>query len=67
MDFDTSLPISTNCKSESHEFMLVIINYLIKMVNYKLVKVKINISGLAEVIIIVIVCQYDIFKLFVID
>lgn len=67
MDFGTSLPISTNCKSESHEFMLMIVDYLIKMVNYKPIKVKIHIFGLVKVIINVIICQYDILELFVID
>lgn len=45
----------------------MIVNYLIKMVYYKLVKIIINILRLAEVIINVIVYQHGILRSIVID
>ena len=47
--------------------MLVIINYLTKIVYYKLVKITINISGLIKVIIDVVIYYYNIFKSIVIN
>ena len=38
MDFVTEPPISTNWKGDNYDSMLVIINPLIKMVYYELVK-----------------------------
>ena len=58
MDFVTGVPISTNWKGDSYDFILVIINWLTKIVYYKPVKITINASGLAEVIIDVIVCHH---------
>ena len=55
MDFVTGLPISNNSKKDSYDSILVIIDWLTKMVYYKLVKITLNIPGLAEVIIDVIV------------
>ena len=46
MDFITVLLNSTNWKRESYDFILVIINWLIKMVYYKPVKVTMNILEL---------------------
>lgn len=46
MDFVTALSISTNRKSENYNSTLVIIEYLIKMFYYKLVKVTMNRLGL---------------------
>ena len=54
MDFITGLLISTNWKNDSYKLILVIVDRLIKMVHYILVKVTINIPDLAEVIIDVI-------------
>ena len=51
MDFVTGLPISTNWKGESYDSILVIVDRLTKMVHYEPVKVTINASGLAEVIL----------------
>lgn len=51
----TRLPISTNSKEESYNFILVILDQLTKIVYYKLVKVTIDAMGLAEVILDVIV------------
>ena len=58
MDFVTSLPISTNWKGDSYDSILVIIDRLIKMVYYKPVKISIDASRLAEVIIDMIVWHH---------
>ena len=55
MDFVTGLPISTDWKGDSYDSILVIIDWLTKMVHYEPVKVTIDASGLAEVIIDVMV------------
>ena len=55
MDFVTGLPISTDWKGDSYDSILVIVDRLTKMVHYELVKVTINASGLAEVIIDIVV------------
>ena len=49
------LPISTDWKSDSYDSILVIIDRLTKMMYYEPVKVTINASGLAEVILDVVV------------
>ena len=54
IDFITSLPISTDWEGNSYNSILVIVNWFTKMVHYKLVKVGIDASGLAEVIIDVV-------------
>lgn len=59
MDFVTRLPVSTNWKGETYDSILVIINRLIKMLNYKLVKVIINIPGLSKVIIKAVIQYHD--------
>ena len=53
--FVTELLILTNQKGNNCDSIRVIIDQLIKIVYYKLVKVTINTPGLAEVIINVIV------------
>ena len=58
MDFVTSLPISTDWKGDNYDLILVIVNYLTKMVHYKPVKITINAPGQAEVIIDVVVKHY---------
>ena len=55
MDFVTGLPISTDWKGDSYDSILVIVDWLTKMVHYKPVKITINALGLAEVIINVVV------------
>ena len=55
MDFITGLPILTDWKRDCYDSILVIVNWLIKMVHYKSVKVTINAPGFAEVIINMIV------------
>ena len=54
MDFVTGLPILKNWKGDSYNSILVIIDWLTKMVHYEPVKVIIDASCLAEVIIDVI-------------
>ena len=55
MDFVIGLPILKDWKGNSYDSILVIIDRLTKMVHYGPVKVTINASGLAEVIIDVVV------------
>ena len=59
MDFVTRLPISTDWKGESYNFILVIVDWLTKMVHYELVKMTIDAPGLAKIIIDVVVRQYS--------
>ena len=58
MDFVTELPVSTDWKGKSYDLILVIINRLTKMVNYKPVKITIDAPGFAKVIIDVVVRHY---------
>ncbi len=51
MDFVTGFPISANCKGDSYDSILVIIDRLTKMVYYEPIKVTIDGPDLAEVII----------------
>ena len=55
MDFVTGLPLFSDWKSDSYDSILVIVNRLTKMVDYKQVKVTIDVPGLAEVIIDMVV------------
>ena len=55
MDFVAGLPISTDWKGESYNFILVIVDQLTKMVHYEPVKVTIDAPGLAQVIINMVV------------
>ena len=65
IDFVTGLLVSTNWKGETYDSILVIVDRLIKMVYYKLVKVIINTPGLAEIIIDVVVKHYGLSDLIV--
>ena len=58
MEFVTSLSISTNWKDDSYESILVIIDELIKMIHYEPIKVMIYKSGLAKVIIHMVMYYY---------
>ena len=58
MNFVTGLPISINWKRDSYNSILVIVDWLTKMVYYKPVKITINASGLAKVIINVVMHQH---------
>ena len=50
MDFVTGLPLSADWKGDSYNSILVIVNWLTKMVYYQPVKVTIDAPGPAEVI-----------------
>ena len=58
MDFMTSLPLSINWKGDNYDLILVIVNWLTKMVYYKLVKVTIDTPGLTKVILNVVVWHH---------
>ena len=58
MDFVTGLPISTNWKGDSQDSILVIVDWLTKMVHYNPVKITIDALGRVEVIIDVVVCHH---------
>ena len=58
IDFMTGLPILTNLKWDSYHSILVIVDFLMKMVHYKPVKIIINTLNLAKVIIDVVVWHY---------
>lgn len=51
MDFVTGLSMRTDQKDKIYDLILIIVNYFIKIVYYKLVKIIIYIFGLVKVII----------------
>lgn len=53
------LPISIDWKGKTYNFILIIVDQLMKMVHYELVKVTINTPGLVKVIINVIIWHYS--------
>ncbi len=53
------LPVSTIWKSDTYNSILVIVDWLTKMVYYKPVKVIINAPDLAKIILDVVVQYYD--------
>ena len=53
------MPISSNWKGESYDYILIIVNRLIEMVSYEPVKITIDAPGLAEVIINVVVRHHN--------
>lgn len=55
MDFVTGLPMSAHWKSDRYDSILVISDWLAKMVYYKAVKVTIDIPEIADVIIDMVV------------
>ena len=59
MDFVTGLPISTDWKVDSYDSILVIVNWLTKIVHYKPVKVTIDALGFTEIIINVVVRHHN--------
>ena len=61
------LPISTDWKGDSYDSILAIVDPLTKMVHYKPAKVTIDASGLAKVIIIMVVRHNSLPDLIVID
>ena len=67
IDFITGLPVFTNWKDETYNSILVIVNQFIKIVNYKPVKVIINVPGLVKVIIQANVLYYDLLDAIISD
>ena len=55
IDFMTGLPVLIDWKGDSYNFILVIVDWLTKMVHYKPVKITLNTPGLAKVIIDVVI------------
>ncbi len=60
MNFVICLLVFTNLKDESYKLIFVIIDCLVKLVYYKSIKITIDVSGLAEVIINMIVHHHNI-------
>lgn len=58
LDFVTMLPVLTNWKGETYNSIFVIVNGFMKIVYYKQVKVTIDASWFAGLIIAVIVRHY---------
>lgn len=48
-----------NLKEKTYNLILVIIDWLIKITQQKLVKIIINAFGLAKIIINIIICHYN--------
>ena len=67
MDFITGLLILVDWNGDNYESILVIVDQLIKMVHYKLVKVTIDAPGLAKVIINIVMHHYRVPKSIVTD
>ena len=67
MDFITGLSISTNLKRNSYNSILIIVDWLIKMVYYKLVKIIINASSLVKVIYNMVVWDHGFLNSIVTD
>ena len=59
------LPISTGSNGENYDFIIVIIDCLTKIVYYKLIKIIINTSELAEILLDIIVWYYSLSDLIV--
>ncbi len=60
MEFVMGLPISTNWKGDSYDSILVIINQFINMIRYEPVKITIDVPGLTEDIIDIVVCHHGV-------
>ena len=67
MDFVIGLPILTDWKGDSYNSILVIIDWLTKMIHYEPVKITINASSLAEAIIDIVVRHHGLPDLIVTD
>ena len=67
MDLVTGLPIWTDWKMDSYDSILFIVDRLTKMVYYEPVKITINASGLAQVIIDVVVRHHGLSNSIVTD
>lgn len=58
MDFVITLVILTNEKKDNYDFIQVIVNWLVKMIYYELIKTIINALRLVGVIIDVVIHYY---------
>ena len=67
MDFITNFPILVNWRGDNYNSILIIVDQLIKMVCYKLVKVTIDTPGLAKVIINIVMRYHRVLKSILID
>ena len=65
MDFVTSLLISIDGKKDSYNSILVIVYWLTKMIHYQPVKITLDVPGLAEVIINVVIYHHGLVGLIV--
>ena len=65
INFVTGLPILTDWKGDSYDSILIIVDWLTKMVYYKPIKVTIDASGLAKIIINVVVRHHGLLDLIV--
>lgn len=63
IDLVIRLSFSTDWKRNSYDAILIIVDWLTKIIHYKLVKTAIDVVGLAEIIINVVVKHYDFSKL----
>lgn len=61
------LLISTNWKSNNYDSLLIIIDCLIKIIYYELIKITINTHDLIEIIIDMIIQYHSLFDLIVSD
>lgn len=59
INFVTGLSIPTDWKKDSYDAIFAIVKRFIKMVHHKLVKTTIDVAGLAEIIINVVVRYYS--------
>ena len=55
MNFVTGLPVSINWKGDNYGFILVIVDWLTKIVYYKPVKITLDAQRLVEVIIDIVI------------
>lgn len=67
IDFVISSLISTDLKEDSYNVILVIVDCLTKVIYHKPVKTTIDVAGLVEVIINMVIRHYDLPKLMVSD
>ena len=67
INFVIGLPISANWKDNSYDSILVIIDRLTKMVHYEPIKITIDASGQAKMIINVVVHHHKVPESIVMD
>lgn len=61
------LPISADWKEDSYDAILIIVDYLTKMIHYKLIKTTIDATGLAKIIINVVIRQHSLLEYIISD